>query len=400
MPTPRSARGAAPSRGRLFGGFALLILAALSIALPFHLHHGSSSCPQCPPQLPSDAVQAQHLLQLAQENIDRLNSLANESWADAGAASSAAAVAEPPRVAPTAAALPLATTRPAAASASSLWLRLVLVSVARKGAPDYLVRSLRSIVESLPSSPSHPMRAATEVVAMNNNEPPDAHRVFHDAERELGNLARFVVKRPARPALDCPKAGKLRGAVQKQTCDLVATFETLLQLQPPSEMLLMLEDDWLLCPNGMLALQVTGCRCHCHHHRHLHHLHRLHLTSTSPPPPSRRSTRSRRRRATTRTGSHCASRTASTACWCARPTCPRSPPTSERTTREGSPTIFSSSGSRESGPTRGAPPARPRPAAPRRGCPRHRATGDDPPHNQTLIYPDGPPDGRQPTNRI
>ena len=255
---PRSARGAAPSRGRLFGGFALLILAALSIALPFHLHHHVDSTTNCPPQLPSDAVQAQHLLQLAQENIDRLNSLANESWADAGAASSAAAVAEPPRVAPTAAALPLATTRPAAAAASSLWLRLVLVSVARKGAPDYLVRSLRSIVESLPSSPSHPMRAATEVVAMNNNEPPDAHRVFHDAERELGNLARFVVKRPARPALDCPKAGKLRGAVQKQTCDLVATFETLLQLQPPSEMLLMLEDDWLLCPNGMLALQVGG----------------------------------------------------------------------------------------------------------------------------------------------
>ena len=253
---PTTPRSRPASRGRLFGGFALLILAALSIALPFHLHHGSSSCPQCPPQLPSDAVQAQHLLQLAQENIDRLNSLANESWADAGAASSAAAVAEPPRVAPTAAALPLATTRPAAASASSLWLRLVLVSVARKGAPDYLVRSLRSIVESLPSSPSHPMRAATEVVAMNNNEPPDAHRVFHDAQRELGNLARFVVKRPARPALDCPKAGKLRGAVQKQTCDLVATFETLLQLQPPSEMLLMLEDDWLLCPNGMLALQV------------------------------------------------------------------------------------------------------------------------------------------------
>ena len=257
MPPTRSSAPRPASRGRLFGGFALLILAALSIALPFHLHHHVDSTTNCPPQLPSDAVQAQHLLQLAQENINRLNSLANESWADAGAASSAAAVAEPPRVAPTAAALPLATTRPAAASASSLWLRLVLVSVARKGAPDYLVRSLRSIVESLPSSPSHPMRAATEVVAMNNNEPPDAHRVFHDAERELGNLARFVVKRPARPALDCPKAGKLRGAVQKQTCDLVATFETLLQLQPPSEMLLMLEDDWLLCPNGMLALQVS-----------------------------------------------------------------------------------------------------------------------------------------------
>ena len=83
---PRSARGAAPSRGRLFGGFALLILAALSIALPFHLHHHVDSTTNCPPQLPSDAVQAQHLLQLAQENIDRLNSLANESWADAGAA--------------------------------------------------------------------------------------------------------------------------------------------------------------------------------------------------------------------------------------------------------------------------------------------------------------------------
>ena len=397
---PRSARGAAPSRGRLFGGFALLILAALSIALPFHLHHHVDSTTNCPPQLPSDAVQAQHLLQLAQENIDRLNSLANESWADAGAASSAAAVAEPPRVAPTAAALPLATTRPAAAAASSLWLRLVLVSVARKGAPDYLVRSLRSIVESLPSSPSHPMRAATEVVAMNNNEPPDAHRVFHDAERELGNLARFVVKRPARPALDCPKAGKLRGAVQKQTCDLVATFETLLQLQPPSEMLLMLEDDWLLCPNGMLALQVSIRAAAATATSSTATSSTTSTTSTSPPPPpSRRSTPSRRRRATTRTGSHCASRTASTACWCARPTSPRSPPTSERTTREGSPTICSSSGSRASGPTRGAPPARPRPAAPRRGGPR-RATGNDPPHNQTLIYPDGPPGGRQPTNRI
>ena len=341
-------------------------------------------------------MQAQHLLQLAQENIDRLNSLANESWADAGAASSAAAVAEPPRVAPTAAALPLAgDAAPAAAAASSLWLRLVLVSVARKGAPDYLVRSLRSIVESLPSSPSHPMRAATEVVAMNNNEPPDAHRVFHDAERELGNLARFVVKRPARPALDCPKAGKLRGAVQKQTCDLVATFETLLQLQPPSEMLLMLEDDWLLCPNGMLALQVGGAATTASTASSTTSTH-LNLTSSTSLAPQHAIEKA------SRYDPHWLALRVSygfNGVLVRQADVPSLAAHLRAHYARRSPTICSSSGSRASGPTRGAPPARPRPAAPRRGGPR-RATGNDPPHNQTLIYPDGPPGGRQPTNRI
>ena len=243
--------GARPaSRGRLFGGFALLILAALSIALPFHLHHhgvprnAHRNCRRRP--------QAQHL-QLAQENINRLNSSQRELGRRRRGVERRRRRG-PPRVAPTAAALPLATTLPAAASArrcgcgsAGAWRE------GRAGLPV----PLRSIVESLLSSLSHPMRAATEVVAMNNNEPLDAHASSMTRSASSAT-SRASSSSGRRPALDCPKAGKLRGAVQEQTCDRVATFETLLQLQPPSEMLLMLEDDWLLCPNGMLALQVDG----------------------------------------------------------------------------------------------------------------------------------------------
>ena len=139
-----------------------------------------------------------------------------------------------------------------------IWLRFALVSVGRNGNTDYLMRALHSIFEQLPADPRHPLRASTDVVVVNNHEPAEAHEVFHRAARLHSDRARFIPKATLHPPLQCPglrRGGGPKPQVQRQTCDLVAAFRALIEVQPVAAHILLLEDDWLLCPNGMAAIQ-------------------------------------------------------------------------------------------------------------------------------------------------
>ena len=142
-----------------------------------------------------------------------------------------------------------------------IWLRFALVSIARRGHTDYLLRALHSIFEQLPADPWHPLHASTDVVVINNHEPPEAHTVFHHAAQLHSDRATFITKSPPQPPLACPAGrGNSGGArpkpqVQRQSCDLVAAFRALMEVRPMSAHVLLLEDDWLLCPHGMAAIQ-------------------------------------------------------------------------------------------------------------------------------------------------
>ena len=61
------------------------------------------------------------------------------------------------------------------------------------------------------------------------------------------------------PPLRCPGQGRKgkpppKQAVQRQSCDLVAAFHALTAVTPIAAHVLLLEDDWLLCPNGFAAI--------------------------------------------------------------------------------------------------------------------------------------------------
>ena len=146
-------------------------------------------------------------------------------------------------------------------AAPHIWLRFALVSIARRGHTDYLLRALHSIFEQLPADPWHPLHASTDVVVINNHEPPEAHTVFHHAAQLHSDRATFITKSPPQPPLACPAGrGNSGGArpkpqVQRQSCDLVAAFRALMEVRPMSAHVLLLEDDWLLCPHGMAAIQ-------------------------------------------------------------------------------------------------------------------------------------------------
>jgi hypothetical protein len=43
--------------------------------------------------------------------------------------------------------------------------------------------------------------------------------------------------------------------VQRQSCDLVAAINAILDVQPAAEHVMMMEDDWLFCPHGLEALR-------------------------------------------------------------------------------------------------------------------------------------------------
>ena len=105
-------------------------------------------------------------------------SAASAAAMDAAAAAVAAAAAL---------AVPQAPLPPPPAEASespewaSPWLRFAVVSVARTGGADYLLRTLHAIFEELPVAAADPLRRSTDVVVVNNNEPAEAHSVFLQA---------------------------------------------------------------------------------------------------------------------------------------------------------------------------------------------------------------------------
>jgi len=144
---------------------------------------------------------------------------------------------------------------PGSASNSAIWLRLAVMSIARRNTADYLMRSLYGFFEQTPSA-SHPMRAAIDVVVVNNNDPPEKHTMFFEAYRAYADRARFINKVAHQPPLKCPsRAGsRVKASVQQQTCDLAAAFRALLEISPPAKHVMLLEDDWLLCPHGFSAI--------------------------------------------------------------------------------------------------------------------------------------------------
>ena len=170
----------------------------------------------------------------------------------------------------------------AAAATRSPWLRFAIVSVARKNDADYLLRALHSIVEQLPAQRAHPTSASTDVVVVNNHEPAHAHRVFHEAARRFARHATFVTKATLSPPLECPagnrggirrerrlSASPVKPSVQQQSCDLVGAMHALLRVQPAAEHVMMLEDDWLLCPHGHRALSYAVDKAYLYDERWL-----------------------------------------------------------------------------------------------------------------------------------
>ena len=155
-----------------------------------------------------------------------------------------------------------------------IWLRIAIVSVARKNDADYLLRTLHSIVEELPAQPWHPTRRSTDIVVVNNHEPPEAHKIFRRAERAFAGVARFVVKRPGGGgARSCAQAvagsgrrgrSRVKPSVQRQTCDVAAALGALLELTPVAAHVMILEDDWLLCAGGLLASNVALQRAYAY----------------------------------------------------------------------------------------------------------------------------------------
>ena len=43
--------------------------------------------------------------------------------------------------------------------------------------------------------------------------------------------------------------------MQRQSCDLVAAINAILDVQPAAEHVMMMEDDWLFCPHGLDSLR-------------------------------------------------------------------------------------------------------------------------------------------------
>ena len=134
------------------------------------------------------------------------------------------------------------------------WLRFVIVTVGRTPETDYLLRTLETLFSVAPVSPNHPLRQSSEIVVVNNHNPPEEHSVFLRAQKYYGRRVTFLNK--ADTTGNCVPGsikGKAGLKIQRQNCGLVGAMEAVLKL-PPSEYVLMMEDDWLFCPNGLFAL--------------------------------------------------------------------------------------------------------------------------------------------------
>ena len=138
------------------------------------------------------------------------------------------------------------------------WLRIALMSVGRSSGAEYLLHALRALLQSHPARVSDPLRSSIEIVVVNNHAPPEAHSVLLRAKQLYGGRVVFVEKEAA-AARACRATPKVKGDVAKepvfrQTCDLVGGLEALLAM-PPADHVLLMEDDWLVCPSALLALQ-------------------------------------------------------------------------------------------------------------------------------------------------
>ena len=240
----------------------LLVIVVVGMLLPMALLWRQQQQLACgDASAPSEAARPDLLAALAlvaQQNVDLLRNMTVEDQL---------AVLRTAQPAAAAAVLPPAQPVPhpppqAVVTSTSTWLRIAIFTLARKNAPDYLSRTLESLVHALPQS--SPLHGSVDIVVVNNQERPEEHHAAQDAPRRFGSRVRVVPKRKPSPALVCPSKGANsnrldnKGAtakVQRQTCDLVAALNALVDVRPAAAYVMMMEDDWLLCPNAMLALQ-------------------------------------------------------------------------------------------------------------------------------------------------
>ena len=248
------------ARGPPCGMVLLAGLVLCATLLPLSMTLNRAAPPHCPDErreVGDESSQLAVLAQLAQRNEELLRDLANTE--NGSSPTRLAPVRErPPEDAEAAAVASEPVRLPRSGSPSQLWLRMAIMSVGRKDNSEYLLRTLVSILEQLP--PHDPLSAHVEVLVVNNQQPPEAHTVLTRARERFGGHARvrFATKRRPEPPLKCPGPGgrsKVSEKVQRQTCDLVAAINAILDARPHATHVMMMEDDWLFCPHGLEALR-------------------------------------------------------------------------------------------------------------------------------------------------
>lgn len=171
----------------------------------------------------------------------------------AGAASKHAPKSSPcPSLAP---ALPSNNKQAAAAAAASSvpYLMVVISTVGRK--VDYLNPTLAIIQDQMARDPRSPLFQQVRVLVLNNDQ--GDHPAFARAQKKWGNDPTFVFE--TRRSADAPPAGAVgninvpNARVQKQTRDVVALLK-LAASTHRSRYVLIMEDDFALCPHGLSTI--------------------------------------------------------------------------------------------------------------------------------------------------
>jgi len=83
------------------------------------------------------------------------------------------------------------------------WLRIALISVGRSSGAEYLLHTLRGLLHGRPTRASHPLRAAAELVVVNNHEPAEAHEELQRARSLFDGRVRFLTKSHSTPPPAC-----------------------------------------------------------------------------------------------------------------------------------------------------------------------------------------------------
>lgn len=152
---------------------------------------------------------------------------------------------------------PSASGREAATQPSARpWLRIVMPCHSRASGVNYLRPTLASILEQLPRG--DPLRALVDVLVVNTDKRPSENTAFASVRAELAGepLVHFAELGPGARARKAPPQlfKRVKPRVQQQTLDLAEVFATAEGLAAQPELILAAEDDWLLCPSGLLAI--------------------------------------------------------------------------------------------------------------------------------------------------
>jgi len=174
--------------------------------------------------------------------------------------------------------------RAVAEKGHSFWLVMAIPTVRRPTDPRYLSVTVLSLLEQLPSSPTHPLFCSVAVIVINNNVPMEEHTEFYMLRDSLARhplalsrclrfieglnsttapptvpaaayhpVSSFLSRLPASlPVFFVPTP--VRRHVALQTRDVVHLGRTCLNTLS-FKYFMFLEDDFVWCPSAFLALQ-------------------------------------------------------------------------------------------------------------------------------------------------